>query len=169
MRRKIAIFDVLGVSPEDDITTIRLAWRRKVKELHPDIAEDKKAAGALLARINAAFGELQNHQPFKERRRANRRSAQASRRLWTEVERSKAKRQRDDKDRARAAEAARRQAKGDAAAKKWARDVLRRQSSERAKPTSRHSQSGRRFSKQERTVLTRSIQGYTAARSAIAV
>ena len=59
MRRPRSPFDILGVSPADDMTTIRLAWRAKVRRLHPDRAPDAARASAELAEVNAAFDALQ--------------------------------------------------------------------------------------------------------------
>ena len=56
-------FLILGVSPADDMTTIRMAWRAKVRLLHPDRAHDKKKATADLAEVNAAFDMLRGHVP----------------------------------------------------------------------------------------------------------
>ena len=56
-------FEVLGVTPADDMPTIRLAWRAKVRALHPDRAENKRRATAELAEVNAAFDALQRHEP----------------------------------------------------------------------------------------------------------
>lgn len=59
-------FAVLGVSPSDEMTTIRMAWRAKVRALHPDQAHDKAAATAKLAEANAAFDALQGHVPKRK-------------------------------------------------------------------------------------------------------
>lgn len=56
-------FEVLGVSPEDDMPTIRMAWLAKVRLLHPDFAMDKARATDELATVNAAFDALQGHTP----------------------------------------------------------------------------------------------------------
>lgn len=58
-------FKTLGVRPSDDMTTIRLAWRAKVRAHHPDHASDPVVATAELAEINAAFDALQGHVPRK--------------------------------------------------------------------------------------------------------
>ena len=63
MSKKRTPFDILGVTPADDMTTIRLAWRAKVRQLHPDRVPDKAAATAELAEVNAAFDALQGHVP----------------------------------------------------------------------------------------------------------
>ncbi|MEM6385893.1 MAG: J domain-containing protein [Pseudomonadota bacterium] len=68
-------FDVLGVTPADDILTIRAAWRAKVRALHPDQAKNKAEATSRLAEVNAAFDALQSHVPSaeaQERARAKR-------------------------------------------------------------------------------------------------
>ena len=66
MRRPRSPFDILGVSPADDMTTIRLAWRAKVRRLHPDRAPDAARASAELAEVNAAFDALQGHGPKRD-------------------------------------------------------------------------------------------------------
>ncbi|MEM9344421.1 MAG: J domain-containing protein [Pseudomonadota bacterium] len=133
MRRKIAIFDVLGVSPEDDLPTIRDAWRRKVKELHPDIADDKDASEQMLARINAAFGDLQTHTPFPDRRRGNRRKARRSGRPWSHRERVETLTKRAWRKKSRsAAEDARRRAKAAAIFRKRAEAARPRAEAEEA-------------------------------------
>ncbi len=63
MKKNRSPFDILGVSPADDMTVIRMAWRRKVRQLHPDLAEDKASATAELAEVNAAFDAVQGHVP----------------------------------------------------------------------------------------------------------
>jgi DnaJ-class molecular chaperone len=56
-------FDILGVTPADDMTTIRMAWRAKVRLLHPDVVGDTARASSRLAEVNAAFDALQGHEP----------------------------------------------------------------------------------------------------------
>lgn len=58
-------YDVLGVSPEDDLDTIREAWRREVRECHPDRVmargmpeEAVKLAEKRLVAINRAWDEI---------------------------------------------------------------------------------------------------------------
>lgn len=63
MKPKLRHFAVLGVSPADDMTTIRMAWRSKVRALHPDRARNRAKATADLAEVNAAFDALQGHVP----------------------------------------------------------------------------------------------------------
>ncbi|MEM7752668.1 MAG: J domain-containing protein [Pseudomonadota bacterium] len=75
MRKTRSPFDILGVSPADDITAIRMAWRAKVRLLHPDRATDKAAATALLAEVNAAFDALQGHVPKLEAKATTERKA----------------------------------------------------------------------------------------------
>lgn len=65
MRKSQKAFDTLDVSPCDDMTTIRMAWRAKVRALHPDRAKDKRWATERLAEVNAAFDALQGHVPIR--------------------------------------------------------------------------------------------------------
>ncbi|MEO0916710.1 MAG: J domain-containing protein [Pseudomonadota bacterium] len=65
MRKCQKAFELLDVSPSDDMTTIRMAWRAKVRALHPDQAQDKSWANARLAEVNAAFDALQGHVPLR--------------------------------------------------------------------------------------------------------
>jgi len=59
-------FEVLGVTPADDYATIRRAWKKLVKENHPDLnGQDKDAATARLTALNAAFDRLRNHAPLR--------------------------------------------------------------------------------------------------------
>lgn len=87
-------FEILGVTPADDMTTIRMAWRAKVRVLHPDVAGNTAQATERLAEINAAFDALQGHKPSAASRAARaadvEREARAARRAAKE-----AKRQRD--------------------------------------------------------------------------
>lgn len=76
MKRTRSPFKILGVSPKDDMTTIRMAWREKVRRLHPDLAEDKVAATADLAEVNAAFDALQGHVPKGRKAKAPPRRAE---------------------------------------------------------------------------------------------
>ena len=46
---------VLGVESDADFETIRAAYRRLVRENHPDVAPDKDAATARMAQINHAW------------------------------------------------------------------------------------------------------------------
>jgi DnaJ-class molecular chaperone len=63
-------FEILGVTPADDMTTIRMAWRAKVRRLHPDVVGNTRAASSRLAEVNAAFDALQGHQPSKRAKAA---------------------------------------------------------------------------------------------------
>lgn len=56
-------FDILGVTPADDMATIRMAWRAKVRRLHPDVAGNTEGSTETLAEVNAAFDALQGHKP----------------------------------------------------------------------------------------------------------
>ena len=93
MRRKLSIFDTLGVCTTDDLVSIRQAWRRKVKILHPDLAKDqeKSVACEALVAVNEAFYALRDHKPFADRRAANRgldRRKKGNRSwVWTKKER----------------------------------------------------------------------------------
>ena len=114
MRRKLSIFDTLGVSTSDDLVTIRQAWRRKVKTLHPDLAKDhdKSAASEAFVTVNAAFDALRDHKPFADRRAANRGSDRRTKghrkRVWTNAERqSVAQKQAHERREQRARDAAR--------------------------------------------------------------
>ncbi len=70
MSKKRTPFDILGVTPADEMTTIRLAWRAKVRLLHPDRMTDKAAATAELAEVNAAFDALQGHIPKRSAKKS---------------------------------------------------------------------------------------------------
>jgi curved DNA-binding protein CbpA len=49
-------YALLGVSPKDDAATVKAAWRRLVRNYHPDQAKtDLDEANKRLAEINAAF------------------------------------------------------------------------------------------------------------------
>ena len=65
MSRARTPFEILGVTPADDMATIRMAWRAKVRRLHPDVVGNTQAASNLLAEVNAAFDALQGHEPSK--------------------------------------------------------------------------------------------------------
>mgnify|MGYP005987240745 CR=1 FL=1 len=63
-------YDVLGVSPDADMATIRAAWRQQVRETHPDrmIArgvpeEAVKLAEKRLVAVNRAWEEISDRQP----------------------------------------------------------------------------------------------------------
>lgn len=114
MRRKLSIFDTLGIRTTDDFVTIRQAWRRKVKTLHPDLAKDhdESAACEALATVNVAFDALRDHKPFADRRTANRCSDRRTNgnrsRVWTKVERqSVARKHANDRREQRASDTAR--------------------------------------------------------------
>lgn len=153
-RRKIAIFEVLGVRPEDDLATIKAAWRKKVKQLHPDVAADKAAAGAQLAEINAAYGQLGTHMPFADRRRARRGKSQPTHKRREEARAQAAA------DHAHAIKAQRRAA-AEAAARQRAQDQARKEAAQRAARQARQTRS-----KAQRDVIVASLQGYAAARRA---
>lgn len=169
MRRKIAIFDVLGVRPEDDLATIRKAWRNKVKEHHPDVADDKDAAARTLVRVNAAFSDLKTHTPFVERRRKIRRRARRGReRAWTAAERAAAARKRAADDLARAVEAARRKADAEARARRLAKEALQRRAAERAAALAERSKIRSKLAEAEEAMLLTARDGYDAARRVVA-
>ncbi len=49
-------YALLGVSPQDDAATVKAAWRRLVRNYHPDqVKTDLDEANKRLAEINAAF------------------------------------------------------------------------------------------------------------------
>lgn len=181
MRRKIAIFDVLAVCPEDDISKIRLAWRKKVKELHPDIVGNDEASGEFLARVNAAFDSLKTHKPFAERRRGDRRRTWRSGRVWSRAERSRKlsveertrlaqqARQQAEADAAKrrdATEKARRRAQAEAIARKNAADLEQREAAALAAVRRRRAQAKRPVSKQEQEIRLVAMTGYANARQA---
>lgn len=181
MRRKISIFDTLGVRPEDDFDTIRTAFRTKVKELHPDVAANKEQSGILLAQINAAYGDLKGHTPFQDRRRGSRRAAKRAGGWWSTQER-KAARARAERDAFE--QAARRKADAEARARRQAEAEQRRQAAERAAEAARQAElrqeRDRRaaaqraariqnMSIQERAAVRAAVAGYGAARAAISV
>ena len=63
MKQHRSDFDILGVTPADDMATIRMAWRAKVRELHPDVAGNSAGSTERLMEVNAAFDALQGHEP----------------------------------------------------------------------------------------------------------
>lgn len=65
MSRARTPFEILDVTPADDMATIRMAWRAKVRRLHPDVVGNTRAASNRLAEVNAAFDALQGHAPLK--------------------------------------------------------------------------------------------------------
>lgn len=51
-----AAFEILGIAPSTDESTVRRAWRALVRAYHPDMAKtDPEGANRRLAEINAAF------------------------------------------------------------------------------------------------------------------
>ncbi|MCG6885459.1 MAG: J domain-containing protein [Silicimonas sp.] len=104
MTRPRSPFAILGVSPADDMTTIRIAWRAKVRALHPDRACDKVRANADLAEVNAAFDALQGHVPSLPARTAQARAAEAVVRAFRDTARRKAEAERRERLAARKAE-----------------------------------------------------------------
>lgn len=140
MRRKIAIFDVLAVRPEDSRQKIQSAWRRKAKILHPDVAKNPQDSGAQLAEINAAYEMLKSHKPFAERRKAQRRSAHRRGGWWTRAKRAEAAAEEENHRRSQAAEAqrkadTRRRADAEAAARNQAAEATRRAKADAATKT----------------------------------
>ena len=183
MRRKIAIFDVLGVRPEDDISKIRLAWHKKVKQLHPDLAknaEDKDASVQVLAQVNAAFDRLKTHKPFAERRRGDRRKTWRSGRVWSHAERSRKlsaanqsrvaeearKAEEEARRRIEAAEKARRRAQLEALARKNAEALERREAAARSAARARRAAAQPSISKEEQAMRLAAASGYQTARIA---
>lgn len=167
MRRKIAIFDVLGVRPEDDLTTIRKAWRKKVKAHHPDLAEDKEAAARTLVQVNAAFDRLKDHSPFRERRHKIRRQVRRGPgQAWTPAERAAEAQKRVAAERARAEEAERR--KADARARRWAQVARQCKAAESAAASAKRAKARRSNIKKQQAVLIAARDGYDAARRVVA-
>ncbi|MEM7471382.1 MAG: J domain-containing protein [Pseudomonadota bacterium] len=184
MRRRIALFDALGVRPEDDIAKIRAAWRKKVKALHPDIAKDKERSAKLLAQVNAAFDELKAHKPFAERRRGDRRNTWRSKRVWSPAERMRKRataadaRQDDQKRQQAKREAAQREAAVQQAMRRQhAEDLARRNAAElerkeaaaRTAARARNAKVRRAYSKQEESAYRAASTGYAQARAAMSV
>lgn len=59
-------FEILGVSVSDDHATIKAAWKRLVRQNHPDrCPADAARLTARLAELNAAYDKLKNHTPFR--------------------------------------------------------------------------------------------------------
>ncbi len=57
-------YEILGVSAFDDRATIRSAWKRLVRENHPDrCPADAARLTRRLAELNAAYDKLRNHVP----------------------------------------------------------------------------------------------------------
>lgn len=56
-------FSLLGISPGSSAADIRKAWRRLVRDKHPDHAKDPDKAGSQLAEINAAFDRIRSGKP----------------------------------------------------------------------------------------------------------
>ncbi|MGP6087307.1 J domain-containing protein [Antarctobacter jejuensis] len=68
-------FEILGVTPTDDFSTIRRAWIKLVKENHPDVVGgDLQELTAKLTRINEAYDSLRWHSPEKVRIREERKA-----------------------------------------------------------------------------------------------
>lgn len=178
MRRKTALFDVLGVRPEDDVSRIRRAWREKVKALHPDIAKDKDRSGQQLAQVNAAFDQLKTHTPFVDRRRGDRRKIWRSDRVWSEAERAHkrataapsrqtedklAQAERDAKRRKAAEEKAKMHEQAKAVARRNAAELEQKEAIRRA----RRAKEKRTLSKQDQASQKAAAAGYAQARAAI--
>ncbi|MFW2587569.1 J domain-containing protein [Sagittula sp. SSi028] len=65
-RKSPSSFEILGVSPWDDYATIRAAYKRLVREAHPDASLfNRPQRSARLAEQNAAFDNLRNHVPLR--------------------------------------------------------------------------------------------------------
>lgn len=143
-------FDILGVSPSDDMTTIRMAWRAKVRLLHPDHADDRKTATAKLAAVNAAFDALQGHAPCKKVKAAG-----------------AAKRARDAAELiARAKRAARRRAEARQAAER-ASEEARRHREALALADAKKRAAKKRLMAQVGTINAKAAHGYAEARKVV--
>ena len=176
MRRKISIFELLGVRPEDERATIRSAWRRKVREMHPDVTPRAgKEAGdttADLAAINAAFDMLRDHTPFAERRRGARRQTRRSRRIWTEAERAEMlRKQAEAEANARAEKKAQKKAEAraqrQAEAQKRAKADAARKAKAHTRTTARSS--SRPYSLQDARASKQAASGYAMAFAATSI
>ena len=141
-------FDILGVSSADDMTTIRMAWRAKVRLLHPDRARDKVKATAQLAEVNAAFDALQGHVPPASARAAQARAREAVLREFRDLVRHKLDVERTARLAARRADAARK-ARELSEAKARAADA--------------------RLRADRGTINARAVRGYAAARPFVRV
>lgn len=65
-RKSPSSFEILGVSPWDDYATIRAAYKRLVRQAHPDASLfNRPQRSARLAELNAAFDNLRNHVPLR--------------------------------------------------------------------------------------------------------
>ena len=64
MRRPVSLdaYAVLGVTPRDDFATIKKAWRKLVRENHPDVAQgDPEELTRRLTAINEAYDAMVWH------------------------------------------------------------------------------------------------------------
>jgi hypothetical protein len=65
-------YTVLGVEPGASMREVRLAWRRLVKQLHPDTGLDDPSAGERLKAINRAYQRLKRVEQREMASRAQR-------------------------------------------------------------------------------------------------
>lgn len=117
-------FDLLGVSPSDDFATIKAAWKKLVKQHHPDVAgTDPERAARTLAKINDAYDALRAHNPHSVKikqalKEAEQAEARRAARARARAEAERRERQRQARAEAlRAAEAAASRAKAEAEAR----------------------------------------------------
>ena len=152
MKRPRNAFDLLGVTPADDMTTIRMAWRAKVRRLHPDVFRDRVDATERLAEVNAAFDALQGHVPDAKAVAA--REAEAA---WIAEEAEK-----------RAKVLARLRVKARRRAEKRARDAKQARDA-RALAEAKAKAAKARLKVDMGTINARAVQGYTQARKVVSV
>ncbi|MEL6808802.1 MAG: J domain-containing protein [Pseudomonadota bacterium] len=125
-------FKCLGVSPDADRKTIRAAWKKMVRQYHPDQYKNDKAEGnRRLAELNAAFDLVSDWTSEDVDRAAREREAayQAAQAHKAAAKRKAAerKKQADLK-----AEALRQQRREEAAARKRAAELDRQEALKRA-------------------------------------
>ncbi|KAG9457924.1 hypothetical protein H6P81_002432 [Aristolochia fimbriata] len=62
--RRMSPYEVLGVDPSCSLADLKVAFRAKVKEFHPDVCKDVKVSDAMIRRVIKAYELLsETHQP----------------------------------------------------------------------------------------------------------
>lgn len=156
-------YEILGVSAFDDRAAIRSAWKRLVRENHPDrCPADAARLTRRLAELNAAYDKLRHHVPAPGRAPRNADTVDATR---TAAQQAGAQARADAHCRAQAKAEAHATAQAAAKAEKQAKAAAHAKAAA-AKARSRKAPEAPALSPAQRAALHKATASFSTARAA---